>query len=842
MYTDVVRSLHERPEPTARTAALRSNTAPDVEVMEAPSINSRMPPDGHEFPDYQEAPLITKQALPHPSAVPHHTIVPKQNNCVRSIIAKFSNSADEYVPEGEPAEFSNRKGLSKSVMNINTIESSLPSYNSTSNSMSHKRNHSNSTLELSINAQTLPKKQPELANNLGHMRSQSLIDISDKSDRWKILADQQRKRYSKLKGLIIPEHSDDENVAVVDLPEIKSNTTHKLSFSEYKPTIGILPTPNHNRNSSTPSLSTPIWNTETLVEVPKYSPAFKRKSLQVLSSKAEIIIEKPKERPQSKVITSQVEDDCRLPVTISINEAPKSLESITSPTRSDYSFEYISSSPELKQPKITNETTKPIKTDIGRSEDESDNDSAVSSSQSSYISRNSPPASPNHLQGHFHTSRENERDPLKNKYESECADSLNRCVLKPRSVEAINRKNILASAKCSSGRDFKVGSPLIERKFEEDQPPTETPTAEVITPIIAEETIIKDKTEIIKPAPIVLETTEVTLRTKESTYKRAPPISTRVVPRCLEKNKKSASVTDLRKNFEMKSTSVPAPAPTPAKTNYRAASLTPKTVLPPVAAKRNSLPVLPMNPTKSLNAPETNRIIDVTLQNCDEQITKEEVKVIVLCPEIFGGSIGITLAGGTDYETKAITVHKVRSGSPAARDAKLQKGDRILSINGKSMKGLTHAESIAVLKEPVSEVIIVACVGKENPPTPVISSTSRHNSMIDLTPILSPKGPDIAASPSVKNTRQEVIVVTLIKDGPSLGFSMEGGKDSLQGDVPLVIKKLFTGAAADKSGQLRPGDELMEINGMDVTNMSKLDVWSRMKKLADGEVILKVRR
>lgn len=29
---------------------------------------------------------------------------------------------------------------------------------------------------------------------------------------------------------------------------------------------------------------------------------------------------------------------------------------------------------------------------------------------------------------------------------------------------------------------------------------------------------------------------------------------------------------------------------------------------------------------------------------------------VTLCPEFPGGSIGITLAGGTDYETKEITV------------------------------------------------------------------------------------------------------------------------------------------------------------------------------------------
>lgn len=43
-------------------------------------------------------------------------------------------------------------------------------------------------------------------------------------------------------------------------------------------------------------------------------------------------------------------------------------------------------------------------------------------------------------------------------------------------------------------------------------------------------------------------------------------------------------------------------------------------------------------------------------------------------------------------------VYKVLTGSPADKDGRIRKGDRILSINGKSMKGITHRESLAILK------------------------------------------------------------------------------------------------------------------------------------------------
>jgi len=45
-----------------------------------------------------------------------------------------------------------------------------------------------------------------------------------------------------------------------------------------------------------------------------------------------------------------------------------------------------------------------------------------------------------------------------------------------------------------------------------------------------------------------------------------------------------------------------------------------------------------------------------------------------------------------------IQIHRVIGGSLAERDGRILKGDRVLSINGKSTKGITHKDAIAALK------------------------------------------------------------------------------------------------------------------------------------------------
>merc|ERR1719245_2806906 len=113
--------------------------------------------------------------------------------------------------------------------------------------------------------------------------------------------------------------------------------------------------------------------------------------------------------------------------------------------------------------------------------------------------------------------------------------------------------------------------------------------------------------------------------------------------------------------------------------------------------------------TSMISPQELQNLIDEANQSLEESGTpSHEIMVIVLHREYgSAGTIGITLAGGADYESKEITVHKVIAGSLADRDGRIQKGDRVLSINGRSTKGVTHREALSILKAPRAEVVLV---------------------------------------------------------------------------------------------------------------------------------------
>jgi len=255
--------------------------------------------------------------------------------------------------------------------------------------------------------------------------------------------------------------------------------------------------------------------------------------------------------------------------------------------------------------------------------------------------------------------------------------------------------------------------------------------------------------------------------------------------------------------------------------------------------------------TSLISPQELQGLIDEANQSLEESGTpSHEIMVIVLHREFTAGSIGITLAGGADYENKEITVHKVIPGTLADRDGRIQKGDRVLSINGRSTKGVTHREALSILKAPRAEVVLVLSRSRSVTPAEGAYDRTDYPSYNYLN---SGRPPKILESPLdsksllsdlkfVDVPRGTPRTVVLKKEGTGLGFSLEGGKDSPLGDRPLTIKKIFTGGAADKSGVLKIGDEIISVNNTDCTRMSRIEAWNFMKKLNDGTATIVVRQ
>jgi C-terminal processing protease CtpA/Prc len=72
--------------------------------------------------------------------------------------------------------------------------------------------------------------------------------------------------------------------------------------------------------------------------------------------------------------------------------------------------------------------------------------------------------------------------------------------------------------------------------------------------------------------------------------------------------------------------------------------------------------------------------------------------------------------------------------------------------------------------------------------------------------------------------------------GHSIWFSTK----AQHAERPICVN--FSGGAADKNGTLKVGDEILSVNSVDVTRMTRLEAWNFMKKLNDGNQVVTVRQ
>jgi len=91
-------------------------------------------------------------------------------------------------------------------------------------------------------------------------------------------------------------------------------------------------------------------------------------------------------------------------------------------------------------------------------------------------------------------------------------------------------------------------------------------------------------------------------------------------------------------------------------------------------------------------------------------------------------------------------------------------------------------------------------------------------------------------------TVEEELTVTMEKGVFGLGMALEGGKDSPMGDLPIAIKRVFVGGAADRCGDLEVGDVILAANSRQLTGMTRPEAWQFLKTLPQGIVVMNIRR
>ncbi|KFV88564.1 Disks large 1, partial [Struthio camelus australis] len=194
--------------------------------------------------------------------------------------------------------------------------------------------------------------------------------------------------------------------------------------------------------------------------------------------------------------------------------------------------------------------------------------------------------------------------------------------------------------------------------------------------------------------------------------------------------------------------------------------------------------------------------------------------------------LGFSIAGGVGNQhipgDNSIYVTKIIEGGAAHKDGKLQIGDKLLAVNSVCLEEVTHEEAVTALKNTSDFVYL-----KVAKPTSMFMNdsyappdiTNSYSQPVDnhITPpaylgqSLPPASPG-RYSPVPKGmlgddeiTRQPRKVV-LHRGSTGLGFNIVGGEDG----EGIFISFILAGGPADLSGELRKGDRIISVNGVDL--------------------------
>ncbi|XP_041064272.1 inaD-like protein isoform X2 [Carcharodon carcharias] len=168
-------------------------------------------------------------------------------------------------------------------------------------------------------------------------------------------------------------------------------------------------------------------------------------------------------------------------------------------------------------------------------------------------------------------------------------------------------------------------------------------------------------------------------------------------------------------------------------------------------------------------------------------------------------ALGISIAGGkgSPLGDVPIFIAMIQASGVAARTHKLKVGDRIVSINGQSLDGLSHAEAVNLLKNAYGSIILQVIAD-----TNITAIANQLENMSTGSNLNSPSDnqPEEPEHPQYIN-------ITLEKGPDGLGFSIVGGHGSPHGDLPIYVKTVFAKGAATDDSRLKRGDQILAVNG-----------------------------
>lgn len=95
---------------------------------------------------------------------------------------------------------------------------------------------------------------------------------------------------------------------------------------------------------------------------------------------------------------------------------------------------------------------------------------------------------------------------------------------------------------------------------------------------------------------------------------------------------------------------------------------------------------------------------------------------------------------------------------------------------------------------------------------------------------------------SPHDNEPELLEIDVEHDSSGVGFSIRGGQDSIYGDSSIFVDTVYRRPTQDRAPSLKSGDEIVMVNGHDMSRMSNADAVELLNSLPLGRVRVRARR
>ncbi|XP_067315817.1 disks large homolog 1 isoform X11 [Pseudorasbora parva] len=216
--------------------------------------------------------------------------------------------------------------------------------------------------------------------------------------------------------------------------------------------------------------------------------------------------------------------------------------------------------------------------------------------------------------------------------------------------------------------------------------------------------------------------------------------------------------------------------------------------------------------------------------------------------------LGFSIAGGVGNQhipgDNSIYITKIIEGGAAHKDGRLQIGDKLLAVNAACLEDVTHEDAVAALKNTPDVVYLKVAkptsvfMNDSYVPPDVTSSYSQHmdnhiSTQSYLSQPLTPATPS-RYSPISKGMlgddeiTREPRKIVLHRGTTGLGFNIVGGEDG----EGIFISFILAGGPADLCGELRKGDRIISVNGVDLRSATHEQAAAALKNAGQTVTIV----